>query len=262
MRKPWIKRFILCVVAMAFCLFADCGLDLSLFSDSSIQEAQIDMVYFFQLILRYGLYINVYLILSLVPFTIGYCEEKNDGVYPYAVSRIGYGKYTAVTFLRGTIGAGLAAGLGFLLFTICLSFFKIPFFNVNAVNAGSWIQGAFGELLARKQFGAYLISIMICMIAGHAFWAGVVLCFSTMAANVQVIMVSGLVLSYVVNSVGEILNIPVQFRLDHLFHAQSKFGGPLMSLLVPLAVMFLGLICFGVLFFYRIKKECGKKVHL
>lgn len=257
MKKPWLKRFMVCSVVMGVCLLADCGLDLSYFSKSGSIETVTDIIYYIQLVLNYGLYIRLFFILSLVPFTVGFCEERQDGMYPYIVSRWGYGKYTFYTYCRGVLGAGFTAATGFLFFIAFLHFIGVPLYNNEAVNAIAWQTGVFGEYLLTGQYCKYLLSITACVSMGYMFWAGFVLCFSIFYSQIQVVLVSGLILDYLSAMIAEFVSVPSNLQFHSLFFAQSNFGNTWANLLVPLSVTAIGVLCTGIYFYWRLKKERG-----
>lgn len=214
-------------------------------------QSAITVYYFLFNSITYGGTYMPYLMPVFVAYVyaVSYVKEVSGGIKPYLVGRIGYRGYAAGKVIVSTVGGGLAAAMGVIVFCVVAGCFQPLYEWEEGVNTLYYTQ-------PDSQHGIIYIGILIylTMLSGM-LWSMVSLVCSAYFENIYVAATSPLFCSYLLTRVYVYLGIPDSYRLDYWLSGREGIGGDKELLIWTTLRVLMLIVIMAFLFYRRIKKR-------
>lgn len=178
-----------------------------------------------------------------------YVKETSGGMKQYLVGRIGYRGYAIGKIVVSTVGGGLAAAMGVIVFCVVAGCFQPLYEWEEGVNTLYYTQPDSGH-------GMVYVGILIylTMLSGM-LWSMVSLLCSAYFENIYVTVASPLLCSYLLTRVYVYLGVPGSYRLDYWLSGRDGVGSDGEMVMWTMLRVILLIMIMAFLFYRRIKKR-------
>lgn len=195
-------------------------------------------------------FFNMFFICGAIPFSGCFAADARNGLFPYAIMRIGLKKYSATKIVVTYVSAFAVASIGsiiLVLFLCCSSPLEIGFF------VDFW---GYDTLLGEQHYLQYFFVRIVLTSSIGASFAVIGLFLSSFDEQELTALVSPIVIYYVYNEFANWGMIPRPLNVSYLLFAPINDNKSIY--LNVLYVIFFSLsitISFGMLFFLKIRKK-------
>lgn len=215
------------------------------------EQSTITVYYYLFNSITYGGTYMPYLmpVFAACAYADSYARETSSGMKQYLIGRIGYRGYATGKIVVSTVGGGLVAAAGTIVFCVVAGCFKPLYEWEEGVNTLYYTQ-------PDSDHGIIYIGILIyvTMLSGM-FWSMVSLLCSSYFENIYVTIASPLLCSYLMTRIYIHLGIPDSYRLDYWLSARAGIGSDEEMLIWTTFRVMLLIMIMAFLFYKRIKTE-------
>lgn len=205
-RRRFIWLLPLCCAALIVMDSIDVAIELDNIPDMSI------WYFYFQSLSFGGLY-GPYLgpMLCALPYAGALAAERQTGLFRSSLSRAGRTPYLLSKYLWAVLSGALVYALGIVCLVAAYRLKGLPYITPNDIEG---MQGFFYfELFEYAPWRYYLVAAWYAFLSGGLF-AGLAALVSTQTTQSGVVAVTPLVVTFIVIRLCQLLNVPMEYRLD------------------------------------------------
>lgn len=244
-------KLLFVILAVAFCICLDTWNQIPFLWQT--ERGNLTVYYYIFNSFTYGGQYVPYVIpvLSTLIGTTEYCVEHICDMEKFIVARLeSRSAYAIVKIITSLLGAVFVVVGGMSLFIVVAYMFQPLYsddFNMEVVGL------PYSSFLINNKEITYFIIILYLAALSTILWNMIALLCSAYFQNKYITIISPMLFSYFLNRVLNLLQIPLEYRLDYWLYARYNCGGDAHTLVyVTIAVIAISCFC-GILFVKKLK---------
>lgn len=236
--------FVLSVIGI-FLMYA-----IAVIYEQSIGISTTNALYYFSLAHNINSLESVTLVICAIPFATSFCTDWKYQFIRPNIMRAGLKCYCRTRVFTVALTSFFAMALGLMLILLCLC---IQFPLYVSENANTLF--AYNQYVMDGKLLEYILSVIIMISIGSAFWSVFAIYISTYFTNVLVTLCTPIIGYYVLANASSVLKLPPYLNLRILRENGLYLENPLLSLLLSVGVHILLIVVIGCLFTRNVRRR-------